>query len=259
MCLIAFAWKPDATHHLVVAANRDEFHARPTAALDRWDDAPEVAAGRDLQAGGSWMGAARHGAHGGRFAALTNFREMQQTPVGAPSRGELVAGFLQSEVSPEAWVKGIDARAYAGFSLLVCDGVSLWFCSNRPAAHAHAVEPGVYALSNGELDSGWPKVERARARLEGLLASGHVDPRTLLDLMHHTEPGLDEHLPDTGVGLPTERFLSPMFIVGANYGTRASTALVWTRDGAMDIAERRFDAQGAVTGEDQLSLHTPGP
>ena len=161
MCLIAFAWKPDAKHHLVVAANRDEFHARPTAPLSRWDDTPAVAAGRDLQAGGSWMGTAQ-GGHGGRFAALTNFREMQQTPVGAPSRGELVAGFLQSDCSPEAWVSGIDAKAYAGFSLLVCDGEQLWFCSNRPSAHAHVVEPGVYALSNGELDSGWPKVARPR-------------------------------------------------------------------------------------------------
>lgn len=254
MCLIAFAWKPDNHHHLVVAANRDEFHARPTAPLALWDDAPQIAAGRDLQAGGSWMGCARGAADDRRFAALTNFREMQQTPAGAPSRGELVAGFLGGSQAPEQFIDGIDAKAYAGFSLLLSDGNSLWFCSNRPQAHAHAVQPGVYALSNGELDSGWPKVERARARLEGLLAGGHVESDALLELMHHTTPGPDDHLPDTGVGLQTERFLSPMFITGGAYGTRASTALVWPDDGDMQITERRFDADGQVTGEDRLTL-----
>lgn len=254
MCLIAFAWKPDATHRLVVAANRDEFHARPTAPLAWWDDAPDIAAGRDLQAGGSWMGCARTGPTGGRFAALTNFREMQQTPVGAPSRGELVASFLRGNMSPETFMDNIDGKAYAGFSLLLSDGESLWFGSNRPTAHCHAVEPGVYALSNGELDSGWPKVERARARLEGLLAGGHVDSEALLALMHHTKPGPDEHLPDTGVGLQTERFLSPMFITGGAYGTRASTALIWPAQGTMQITERRFDAGGATQGEESLSL-----
>lgn len=252
MCLIAFAWKPDDTHRLVVAANRDEFHARPTAPLGWWDDTPAIAAGRDLQAGGSWMGCAQSG----RFAALTNFREMQQTPVGAPSRGELVAGFLRGSQTPEAFMADIDGKAYAGFSLLLSDGESLWFGSNRPETHAHAVQPGVYALSNGELDSGWPKVERARARLEGLLAGGRVIPDALLALMHHTQPGPDEHLPDTGVGLQTERFLSPMFITGGNYGTRASTALIWHADRAMQITERRFDAQGQVSGEDSLQVQT---
>ncbi|MBR9814112.1 NRDE family protein [bacterium] len=250
MCLIAFAWKPDADYRLVVAANRDEFHARPTAPLGWWDDDPEVAAGRDLQAGGSWMGCAR----GGRFAALTNFREMQQTPVGAPSRGELVANFLRGNMTPEQFMHGIDGKAYAGFSLLLSDGDSLWFGSNRPKPHAHAVEAGVYALSNGELDSGWPKVERARARLEGLLAGGSVKHDALLALMHHTQPGSDAHLPDTGVGTQTERFLSPMFITGDAYGTRASTALTWTADGDMRITERRFDADGVAVGEDSLAL-----
>ena len=250
MCLIAFAWKPDSAHRLVVAANRDEFHARPTEPLAWWDDAPDIAAGRDLQAGGTWMGCAKTG----RFAALTNFREMQQTPVGAPSRGELVAGFLRGAMSPQAFMDSVDGKAYAGFSLLLTDGESLWFGSNRPQAHAHAVEPGVYALSNGELDSGWPKVERARARLEGLLAGGSITHDALLALMHHTQPGPDDHLPDTGVGQQTERFLSPMFITGGNYGTRASTALVWPTEGNMEVTERRFDSEGAVQGENSLTL-----
>lgn len=255
MCLIAFAWRPDAEHPLVVAANRDEFHARPTDPLDWWDDVPDVAAGRDRQAGGTWMGVTRSG----RFAALTNFRDMQQTEAGAPSRGLLVADFLTGTASAAAYAANIDARRYAGYSLLLFDGDELVFATNRADGEAgvsDAVAPGVHALSNGALDSRWPKVQRAREALAAQVQAG-PDTTALLELMDDRTPAEDAALPDTGVGLTLERFLSPMFIDGADYGTRASTALVLGCD-QIAVAERRFGPHGEAIGDSELRFAPTG-
>ena len=127
MCLVAVAWRTHPDYPLIVAANRDEFHARPTRPADWWPDRPAIAAGRDLKAGGTWMGVSRSG----RFAALTNYREMVQTDDGAPSRGELVADFLDGSMSAAAYCRDLDMQAYAGFSLILGDGDAIWFCSNR--------------------------------------------------------------------------------------------------------------------------------
>lgn len=255
MCLIAFAWQPGAEHPLVVAGNRDEFHARPTDPLQWWDDAPDVAAGRDRQADGTWMGVTR----AGRFAALTNYREMQQTPPGAPSRGALVADFLTGEAAARDYAAGIDTHAYAGYSLLMCDGSDLVFATNRPdagEATSARITPGVYALSNGALDSPWPKVRRAREALRAELDAG-PSVKALLDLMDDRRPAKDAALPDTGVGVELERFLSPMFIVGDTYGTRSSTALVLGRDTAC-VAERRYAPMAESAGESTLRFTLTG-
>ena len=236
MCLILLAHDAHPRYRLVVAANRDEFYARPAAPAAWWPDAPGVLAGRDLRGGGTWLGITR----AGRFAAVTNFRETAPVAPDAPSRGHLVGGFLRGADAPEAYLRALAARAgeYAGFNLLVGDGEDLRWLSNRGGA-ARALEAGVYGLSNALLDTPWPKVARGKAGLAAALAGGgEVDPGALFRVLWDAEPAPDAHLPDTGVGLERERMLSPPFIRGAEYGTRASTVLLVGRDGRVGFVER---------------------
>jgi len=228
------AWQVDPARPLVVAANRDEFYARRAAPAAFWSDAPQILAGRDLQAGGTWLGVTR----GGRFAALTNVREPGlPAPPDAPSRGQLVADFLRGSGAPEDYLGGLRPAAYAGFNLVIGDRASLWYLSNR-AGPARRLGPGVYGVANAALDSPWPKVARGRERLAALVAGGEPGTRALLDLLADPTPAADVELPDTGVGLAMERMLSPLFIASAVYGTCCSTALAMNRDGAVEFCER---------------------
>lgn len=234
MCTLLFAWQVDADRPLIVAANRDEFYARPSAHAQRWADAPQVIAGRDLQGGGTWLGVTRSG----RFAALTNVREpAEPVPRGAPSRGRLVADFLRGDQSPGDFVTRVAGDRYAGFNLIVADRRSLWYLSNRSGA-PRALDPGVYGLANAGLDSPWPKVRRGRSGLAALVATGAATPARLLGLLADTRPGPAEELPNTGVGLAMERLLSPLFISSPGYGTCCSTVLTILRDGAVEFCER---------------------
>lgn len=220
MCLIAVAWQSHPDYPLIVLANRDEFHARPAAPAQFWEESPAVLAGRDLSAGGTWLGVTRQG----RFAALTNVREPGMAQ-GERSRGLIVSAYLQGNDSPEAYVAQVTAegQAYSGFNLLACDGDSLWWTSNRGAG-PRRLDPGVYMLSNHLLDTPWPKVELLRA---GLLAQlPHPAPEALLALLQDEREAADIDLPDTGIGLVMERMLSAPFIRSAHYGTRASTVLL---------------------------------
>lgn len=220
MCLIALAWQAHPDYPLIVAANRDEFHARATAPACFWPEAPAVLAGRDLAAGGTWLGVTR----GGRFAALTNFREPGR-PQGSRSRGLLVSEYLQAAQSPAAYAEAVmaDADHYSGFNLLLGDADSLLVLSNRGTS-PRALPPGVYGLSNHLLDSNWPKVGRAREALRAQLDAPAVGP--LMDLLADDAAAPDADLPDTGVGLALERLLAPPFIRSPGYGTRSSAALL---------------------------------
>ena len=234
MCTLLLAWQVDPARPLVVAANRDEFYARPAARAAFWPDAPQVLAGRDLQGGGTWLGVTP----AGRFAALTNVREPgARTPPQAPSRGQLVADFLRGEGSPEAYLASLRPADYAGFNLVVGDRGSLWYLSNR-AGPARPLGPGVYGVSNAALDSPWPEVTRGRGRLAALLADRVQGTEALLELLADPTPAADAELPDTGVGLALERMLSPLFIAGPVYGTCCSTALELRDDGTMTFRER---------------------
>ncbi|GLO55973.1 MULTISPECIES: NRDE family protein [unclassified Pseudomonas] len=246
MCLIVFAWRPGHALPLIVAANRDEFYARPTQALTAWEDAPGVYAGRDLEAGGTWLGVGPQG----RFAALTNIRDPGQA-LGVRSRGELVAGFLQGELGVEAYLDQVASRSrqYSGFNLLVGDGAQLGFLHARDAA-PRLLEPGVYGLSNAGLDTPWPKLVKARSGLEGLLES--ADPQRLLGLLADGEPAAESELPETGVGLATEKLLSSVFIASQNYGTRASTVLIVDDQGRRRLVERSFGPFGGHLGEVEI-------
>jgi uncharacterized protein with NRDE domain len=236
MCLIVLAHEAHPAYPLVVAANRDELHARPTAPAGWWEDAPEVLAGRDLRAGGTWMGVTR----GGRFAAVTNFREWPPE-AGRRSRGELVAGFLRSEMDPEAYAREVEREGarYGGFNLLLGDGGSLAYLSNR-APGVRMLEPGVYALSNHLLDTPWPKALRARRAMQDALAAAGGDgwDAHLWEMLADRVAAADHHLPDTGTGAERERLLSPPFISAGEYGTRASTVLTIAAGGEVRFVER---------------------
>ena len=164
MCLILVAWRMQAAHPLVVAANRDEFHARPAAPAAFWDDKPQILGGRDLEARGTWMGVSR----GGKFAAVTNYRGARE-PRAAESRGALVARFLDNGDEAGAYIQRIEAGAYSGFNLLACDGAELWWMSNR-GGEPRKLAPGIYGLGNTLLDA--PEVEADKQRFGAALAAG---------------------------------------------------------------------------------------
>lgn len=237
MCLIALAWQVHADYPLLVAANRDEFHARPSAPARFWPETPALLAGRDLAAGGTWLGVTRTG----RFAALTNYRD-PQAPKGKKSRGLLVSDFLQAEADPLAYAEAVVAAGeqYGGFNLLLGTPRELVVVSNR-GMPPRRLAPGVYGLSNHLLDTPWPKVAKARRALQAELAAPSAEG--LLALLADAEPAADAELPDTGVGPAMERLLSPLFIQSPQYGTRASTALLLGRE-RIRFVEQAFAAAG---------------
>jgi uncharacterized protein with NRDE domain len=239
VCLILFAHHCRADLPLVLLANRDEFLARPSAALAPWVEAPDVAGGRDLVAGGSWLGVGRDG----RWAAVTNVREGERTPPGGCSRGWLVRDYLRGSASPEEFASQLVPRGadYAGFNLLLGAGGELWYISNRSAAPM-PLPPGCYGLSNGQLDTPWPKVARGKTALDRLLQQPLVTPEAGFRLLADTTPAPDRELPATGVPLAWERALSATFIVAPAYayGTRSSSVLLRTASGTTWLAERTF-------------------
>ncbi len=240
MCVLFLAVDAHPAYRLVLAGNRDEAHARPTAPLARWADAPHVLGGRDLEVGGTWLGVTESG----RWATVTNVRDPSAVQPDRLSRGALVADFLRGGTSPEAYAERVQAErdAYNGFNLLVGDGGNVWIASSR--RDAGRVAPGLYGLSNDTLDTPWPKVVRGRAAFAEALRPERLDPADLLAFLADETPADDADLPETGVGLVIERALSPLFIRGPRYGTRASTALLIGRDGVR-IAEQTWGPDGA--------------
>ena len=234
---------------LVVAGNRDELHARPTAPLARWTDMP-VLAGRDLQSGATWMGLGP----GGRMAVVTNVRNGLAQPFAGPSRGALPVAFLASSDPALAHAAALAARAdrYAPFNLVLADATGCAYVGSHPASGAHAIAPGVHALSNGALDAPWPKTLLLRRALQQWLQAGDHDPQPLWEALADERVAADETLPDTGVGLALERRLSPPFIRQREYGTRASTLLLVGHDGHATMTERRFGPNGRFEGETKL-------
>lgn len=249
MCLLVFAFGVHPQFDLVVAGNRDERHSRPAAPLDWWSDVPGILAGRDLEAGGSWLGVRRDG----RFAAVTNFREGQLRRPGAPSRGELVADYLRSAATPRAWLEELHPRAgrFAGFNLLLADAHELWYASNRAERFARPLAAGIYGLSNDLLDTPWPKLVRSRARLSEWVDRGSVQIEPLFELLN------DREMAPWGPAEPTEeleRRASAPFIVHDEYGTRCSSLVLRAPGDRMTLAERRFAAAGHFVGEDAFDV-----
>ncbi len=239
MCLIAFRFSPGQARHLLLAANRDEHHQRPARPMAWWDWPNGVLAGRDERAGGTWLALARDG----RWAAVTNVRDPRA--VGGPrSRGELPLDFLEQSRSPRNWIERVYKRRaeYGPFNVLAGDRDSLWYGSSH--AEPICVEPGVHALSNGRLDEPWPKSRRVATALRGLGAATRPDTERMFGLMDDRQAADEVELPDTGIGKDLERFLSPPFIVGPEYGTRCTTVAALGERSV--VAERSFAADGSI-------------
>ncbi|MFT3929484.1 MAG: NRDE family protein [Spongiibacteraceae bacterium] len=245
MCLIVFAIDSHSRYPFVLAANRDEYYARPTQPLQVWSDAPHIIAGRDLEAGGTWLGITR----AGRFAAITNVREGVQRSATQRSRGELTRNFLLGTQRIAAYAQQVydEGEHYAGFNLLLGDGNAIYYCSNR-GEKPRKLERGIYGLSNDSLDTPWPKVVGSKAELRDLLQH-EPTPAALLRILADTHKPLDSELPNTGVGLELERRFSTRFIASDVYGTRASTTLLIGPDNTIEICEQNFGSNGVPIGD----------
>jgi uncharacterized protein with NRDE domain len=245
MCLVLLAFRSHPNYKLILAANRDEYYDRPTAPAAFWEDAPHLLAGRDLQAGGTWLGITTTG----RMAAITNYRDPAAIKTQAPSRGELPTRFLLGAEDPAAYIHWLDqrARAYNGFNILVGNPDDLhWYC-NR-ANESRLLKPGIYGLSNGFLDSPWPKVNRGKRGLENCMSTEVESlPEALFRLLADRTIAHDHLLPDTGVGLQWERILSPIFITSPAYGTRSSTLLLVDSEDQVTFIEKSFDSKAEHT------------
>lgn len=256
MCLIAFGWKPAAGLHLLVVANRDEFHGRPSAPLAFWPDQPELLAGRDIEAQGTWLGVSTRG----RLAAVTNVRLPAARASGLRSRGALPVDYLIGGAAPAEHLTVLQASLpqYGPCNLLLADADGASYASSQPGVPVQALPPGLYGLSNATLDSPWPKTLRLKQVVAGWLArGGHDDTASLFAALADTHAPPDSELPNTGVGLAAERFVAPAFIVGRDYGTRCSTVIVIDAQGAGTAIERRFGPQGVLLGESRVAFRWP--
>jgi len=251
MCLVVVAFNVHADHPIVVAANRDEFHARPTKAADWWSDQPDIVAGRDLQAGGTWLGLHRSG----RFATVTNFRDAKTSSGKLRSRGHLVTEFLLSEKTPFEYLHSIAADDYSGFNLLLSDRTGLAYLSNR-GGKVLELTAGIYGLSNATLDTPWEKVERSKTRLGDVLRQGPANDTQLLRLLDDREKGPVSEVKSERLPFATAHAITAPFIVTPEYGTRCSTVVRADHQGHWQLLERRFDAAGNNTGESRFSFRT---
>lgn len=247
MCLLVLSWRSHPRYRLVVAANRDEFHSRPSQPLAPWAAPdPELLAGRDLVGHGTWLGIDAQR----RFGVVTNFRDPSARPREAPSRGRLVPGFLGGALGPEPYLASIEADAalFAGFNLLLADERVLWYASNRAPGFARRLDPGTYGLANHLLDTPWPKLVRVRRGFDAWLAAGETSPEPLMELLADRRAAEASELVPTGLPPDWERALSAPFVHHGDYGTRCSTLLMVSHNGAVAMYERRFDALGEPAG-----------
>jgi uncharacterized protein with NRDE domain len=251
MCLIAFAWNTHPRWRLLLAGNRDEFHARPSAALARWDDAP-IVGGRDLEAGGTWLGVT----DGGRCCVVTNVRDPRD-PQRGTSRGLLATDYLGGDADAATHAQQLlrTAADYRPFNLLTFDAHSAFYLGNRPRPSVQAATAGVHGLSNADFNTPWPKTRTLMQQLQQWIdAADDTDFAPLFAALADEKVAPDAQLPDTGIGLERERWLSSAFIRGEQYGTRASTVVAIGHDGHGVIAERRFGPNGRFAGETMLGF-----
>jgi len=233
MCLITFAYNIHPTYRFILAANRDEFYARPTSPAGWWEDHPNILGGRDLEAMGTWMGINRNG----RFAAVTNYRDIRNIKPDAKTRGDLPTDFLKGSETPESYVRRIHEQGdqYNGFNLIVMDD-EMSYGSNY-GEETYDLNFGLYGLSNALLDDPWPKVEKAKADLN-LLIQKDFSIQDLLEIMSNAQTYPDETLPDTGLDYVREKALSAICIATPDYGTCCTTALRIDYDGNVEFMEK---------------------
>lgn len=258
MCLIFIAINQHPDYPLIIAGNRDEFYRRPTAALSFWPEQPDILAGRDLEAGGTWLGVSRSG----RIAAVTNYRDPSRTNDNAPSRGLLIRDYLADNSTPREFFLANEIRMARcnGFNLIFGDLSSLYYYSNRNEAPPARLPTGLHAVSNHLLNTAWPKVEKGKAALAALLAEkGPLDVEAVFSILRDTEKAPDKLLPDTGVGPVWERLLSSIFIISDIYGTRSTSLITVNNAHEVSFMECTYtpDASGRFAAATELIVFQP--
>lgn len=240
MCLIAFAYKSHPDYKLILAANRDEFYERPARGAQFWDEEglPEILAGKDLKAGGTWMGINKDK----KWGALTNYRDPSWKRQDPPSRGELVLEYLNSGSAPKAFMSQLSGHAqeYMGFNLLAGNTEELFHYSNH-SKEITRLEPGIHGLSNALLNSPWPKLEQAKSDLQRIISSEGFSSEDLFEMLTNADTAPDDQLPDTGIPKKWEKAISSVFIKTENYGTRCSTVLMIGQQDQVTFIERRYN------------------
>lgn len=252
MCLILIALKSHPVYKLIIAGNRDEFFERPTAQATFWEDAPDLLAGKDLRAGGTWFGITKQG----RIAAITDYRDPALLKSNAPSRGELVRNFLLSRERPQAFINGIAQKAheYNGFNLIVGGKDEYYWYSNL-GGEPRCLEPGIYGLCNHLLDTPWPKVVRGRNAFQRILTEKqHPSPEDFFSILSDRSTAADENLPETGVEIEWERMLSSIFVSSQDYGTRSSTLLLVDQYDRVTFMEKVFDMDSNHTATTEIEF-----
>jgi uncharacterized protein with NRDE domain len=249
MCLVIIGWRQHPEFPLILAGNRDEFHARPTQEAHWWPDQPDIFGGRDLQAAGTWLAVHRNG----RFATVTNFRDAETPSAKVRSRGHLVSDFLKGEENPLDYLNNIDGPAYGGFNLLLGDGDTLAWLSNRGDGPC-ALGPGIYGLSNALLDSPWHKVLKSKAALRKLINEDKVNESKLMRLLDDRDKAPTNEVDRGNLSFATAHAISAPFIVLPDYGTRSSSVVLKDATGAWHFRERRFDAGGKAGGDSAVTI-----
>lgn len=238
MCLIFISLKNHPKYKLIVAANRDEFYHRKTAAADYWKDHPQILGGRDLEASGTWLAMTKSG----KICMVTNFRDPKNINPKAPSRGKLVTDFLLNNISGENYLARLEpqAKKYNGFSLIAGSVDALYYLSNYKEGVIN-LNSGLFGLSNHLLETPWPKVEKGKLEIQKLLKTPSIKAEELFHILQDDSIPIDEQLPDTGVGISLERALSSAFIKSPDYGTRSSTVIMVDYSNQVVFCERVFD------------------
>jgi uncharacterized protein with NRDE domain len=239
MCLIAFSYKQHPDYDFIFVANRDEEYDRPTRSAQFWDSHSNILAGKDLKAGGTWMGITKKGA----FAALTNYRNPDIKKENPPSRGHLVLDYLKKDDDPANYLKKLDKKAdqYKGFSILASTIDKLAYYTNWQK-EIQLLDRGLYGLSNHLLDTPWPKVKRAKMGLKQIIQEDTFSEKDLFELLADDKEAPEDQLPETGIPREIEKKVSPIFIKSDKYGTRCSTILLISTNGQVTFSERRFKA-----------------
>ena len=237
MCLLVLAHQSHPRYALILASNRDEFLDRPAVPAHFWPDSPGILAGRDQQARGTWMGISI----AGRFAVITNYRDLRNPIKGSRSRGLLVWDKISGREDD-------GAHQYDGYNLISGEIGALRYQNNINGAEA-ALAPGIHGLSNHVLDTPWPKVRRALALFDPILSDHEPSVSDLFELLKDDKAAPDADLPDTGLGLERERALSPIFIRTPGYGTRVSTVVLVGHDGHVRFEERNHHTGQTVREE----------
>lgn len=237
MCLIVFAFNHHPEYPFILAGNRDEFYAREAQEAHFWDTEPEILAGKDLRAGGTWLGISKRG----EFGAITNYRDFKNPKEGPRSRGEIIPNILTQDGSVKKNLHRLIQKShdYSGFNLLSGTCEKLYYANNING-DIETVEPGIHGLSNAFLDTPWPKVENARSEFKAALNSASLDKASIFEFLRNSETYPQASLPETGLSPEMEKAVSPIFIETDGYGTRCSTLLTIDTSGRVNFIEKTY-------------------